>query len=211
MSAPRKEPPPSSALASDAPLLSASPMSASRSCGFFSSGSGVIDTPSSHGSPTCSVAMRSRILRTNASATASCTMMSLIAVHRCPLYDSAPSAHCAAAVSRSASGRTMPRFLPSSCANTFRRCGCGCALISASAALEPPMNPSTSTSPVPMIGPIVARPEPETKLITPRGRCFANASHVRTCTRPPIAGSLRTAVLPMSSAGINMAYISLSG
>ena len=50
---------------------------------------------------------------------------------------------------------------------TLRRCGAGCAAISASAALEPPMKPSMSTSPVFMIGPHVARPEPLTKLIAP--------------------------------------------
>ena len=36
---------------------------------------------------------------------------------------------------------------------------------------------------------------------------LANAVAVRQCTRPPMAGSLRTAVLPMSSEGMSMAYL----
>eukprot|EP00964_Phaeocystis_antarctica_P010395 scaffold5721_cov50-Phaeocystis_antarctica.AAC.5 len=73
-----------------------------------------------------------------------------------------------------------------------------------------------------MIVAIVARPEPATKLITPGGRALAkavavrqlgvrgtlaNAVAVRQCTRPPMAGSLSTAVLPMSSEGMSMAYL----
>eukprot|EP00966_Prymnesium_polylepis_P047708 1105340-Prymnesium_polylepis.1 len=105
----------------------------------------------------------------------------------------------------------MPRFLPSSCANTLRRCGDGCALMSASAPRVPPMKPSTSTRPVSMIGPIVLRPEPLTKLITPGGSTFWNADAVSTWTRPPMAGSLSTATLPIRSDGMSIAYISLSG
>ena len=82
----------------------------SRTFGLFGSASGVIETPSSQGSPALSLAILSRILATSSSAIDSCTITSLIAVHRCPLYDVAPSTHCAAATSTSASGRTMPRF-----------------------------------------------------------------------------------------------------
>ena len=65
--------------------------------------------------------------------------------------------------------------------------------------------------PVFMIGPIVLRPEPDTKLTTPGGNAAAIASAVSTCTSPPIAGSLSTATFPRSSAGMSIAYISLSG
>ena len=36
---------------------------------------------------------------------------------------------------------------------------------------------------------------------------MANALAVRQCTSPPIEGSLSTAVLPMSSAGMSIAYL----
>lgn len=58
---------------------------------------------------------------------------------------------------------------------TFRRWGAGCAAMSASAPRVPPMKPSTSTRPDFMMGAMVTRPEPETKLITPGGRVAANA------------------------------------
>ena len=48
-------------------------------------------------------------------------------------------------------------------------------MIRASAPLAPPMNPSTSTRPLCMIGAIVARPDPATKLITPGGKALAKA------------------------------------
>lgn len=66
-------------------------------------------------------------------------------------------------------------------------------------------------APVCMMGPMVERPEPETKLMTPGGKTRLQTSAVSTCARPPIAGNLSTAVFPISSAGISMAYISLSG
>eukprot|EP00962_Isochrysis_galbana_P017219 scaffold4951_cov106-Isochrysis_galbana.AAC.4 len=47
--------------------------------------------------------------------------------------------------------------------------------MSASAPRVPPMKPSTSTRPDFMMGAMVTRPEPETKLITPGGRVAANA------------------------------------
>mmetsp|Transcript_5172 Transcript_5172/g.15770 ORF Transcript_5172/g.15770 Transcript_5172/m.15770 type:complete len:224 (-) Transcript_5172:584-1255(-) len=210
-SAPASEPPPCSALASRAPRESASAIIDSRMDGFDGSGNGVILTPSSHGSPTRSCATAVTSFSTKTSATSSWTMMSLMAVHRCPLYERLPRTHWATAESRSASGSTMPRFLPSSWAKTLRRCGAGWAAMRASAPLVPPMKPSTSMRPVCMIGPIVWRPEPDMKLITPGGSVAAKALAVRMCTRPPIAGSLRTAVLPIRSAGMSMAYISFSG
>mmetsp|Transcript_11595 Transcript_11595/g.30187 ORF Transcript_11595/g.30187 Transcript_11595/m.30187 type:complete len:236 (-) Transcript_11595:597-1304(-) len=211
ISAPASSPPPRSAFASRAPLPSASPMSSSRYFGLPGSGSGVIATLGSQGRPALSAPTLSTSLATNASAIESCTMISLIAVHRWPLYDVAPSVTCWTATSRSASGSTMPMFLPASCANTLRRWGSGCSFTTASIALVPPMKPSTSTRPERMIGGIVLRPEPLTKFTTPGGRALANASAVRMCTRPPVAGSLMTAVLPMISAGMSIAYISLSG
>ena len=102
-------------------------------------------------------------------------------------------------------------FLPSSCEKTLSRCGCGWSPMSASAAREPPMKPSMSTSPDFMIGGHVTRPEPETKLMAPGGRWRANASTVARWHWPPIVGSFITTVLPMRSAGMSIAYISLSG
>mmetsp|Transcript_4382 Transcript_4382/g.13516 ORF Transcript_4382/g.13516 Transcript_4382/m.13516 type:complete len:226 (-) Transcript_4382:675-1352(-) len=209
--APCRVPPPSLALTSVAPLPTASAMRPSRKAGLLGSGNGVIATLSSHGNPALSAPTLAAYLATNASATDSCTIISLIAVQRWPLYVVEPSMHCSAATSRSASGSTMPMFLPASCAKTLRRCGSGCCLISLSIAPVPPMKPIRSTRPVSMIGGIVFRPAPVTKLITPGGSAAAKASAVRRWTRPPVAGSLSTAVLPISSAGISMAYISLSG
>eukprot|EP00967_Tisochrysis_lutea_P156038 scaffold313647_cov31-Tisochrysis_lutea.AAC.1 len=71
-----------------------------------------------HGSPTRSCATAVTSFSTKTSATSSWTMMSLMAVHRCPLYERLPRTHWATAESRSASGSTMPRFLPSSWAKT---------------------------------------------------------------------------------------------
>mmetsp|Transcript_14923 Transcript_14923/g.37823 ORF Transcript_14923/g.37823 Transcript_14923/m.37823 type:complete len:321 (+) Transcript_14923:343-1305(+) len=210
-SAPCRVPPPISALATVAPLLTASAMSSSRYAGLFGSGSGVMFTLSSQGRPTLSAFTLATYFARKASYTDSCTIMSLTAVQRCPLYAVEPRRHCSAATSRSASPSTMPMFLPASCANTLRRCGSGCCLISLSIAPVPPMNPIMSTRPDSMMGGIVLFPEPVMKLRTPGGSAAANASAVRMCARPPTAGSLSTATLPMSSAGMSIAYISFSG
>mmetsp|Transcript_17443 Transcript_17443/g.70091 ORF Transcript_17443/g.70091 Transcript_17443/m.70091 type:complete len:333 (-) Transcript_17443:523-1521(-) len=207
-SAPARAPP--DGLRTVAPFSRASSRSSTSQAGFEASGSGVIET-ASHGRPRGRRSTATASLSTNASKMLACATTSLIAVHRWPLYDSAPATSSRTVASRSASARTTPMFLPSSWLKTLSRCGCGCALTNASAPFEPPMKPSASTLPVPMMPGSVARPEPVTKLMTPFGKCFKSASTVRMWASAPIAGNLSTTQLPMSNAGTHMAYNSLSG
>ena len=60
-------------------------------------------------------------------------------------------------------------------------------------------------------GGTVARPAPEMKLIAPRGSAFAHTSIVSTCASPPTVGIFISTTLPISSAGMSAAYVSLKG
>mmetsp|Transcript_61350 Transcript_61350/g.146266 ORF Transcript_61350/g.146266 Transcript_61350/m.146266 type:complete len:290 (-) Transcript_61350:692-1561(-) len=122
------------------------------------------------GRPTDRPPMAAQNFWLNVSAILRWAMMSLMAVHRWPLKDVLPARHSFTARSMSASGITMAKFFASRDNRFFKRCGCGCALTSASAAFEEPMKAKISTSPDSMQGGIVSRPRPETKFTTPAGK-----------------------------------------
>ena len=77
----------------------------------------------------------------------------------------------------------------------------------ASADALPPIKARTSTAPVFIMGLIVTRPLPLTKLIAPMGKCFAHASIVRTCAKPPSVGIFSTTTLPVRRAGTKAVYV----
>mmetsp|Transcript_40331 Transcript_40331/g.113062 ORF Transcript_40331/g.113062 Transcript_40331/m.113062 type:complete len:228 (+) Transcript_40331:396-1079(+) len=186
-----------------APLDLASSTSSARYLG-VASGRGVMAF-FPKGGPAGRVAIASEKRWQNSSATDSWSMISLIAVQRWPLNAVLPARHSFTATSRSASGSTMPRFLPSSDSRLRRRCGCGCSRMSESAALEEPMNASRSTFPVRMMGGMVSRPRPATKFTTPLGKHSAYTSMVSTWARPPRLGIFMTTELPQRSAGMRVA------
>mmetsp|Transcript_45306 Transcript_45306/g.38152 ORF Transcript_45306/g.38152 Transcript_45306/m.38152 type:complete len:209 (-) Transcript_45306:570-1196(-) len=187
-----------------APFASASARSSARYWGFEGSGRGVMSVPASHGSPSLRLPTFAVNFCTNSSATSLCTIICLMAVHRWPLYDSAPRAHSATALSMSASLHTIATFFASSERQFLRRWGQGCAFTSASAAFEVPMKAKISTLPVAMMGGMVSRPAPEMKLTTPLGKHSAKASMVSMCASAPTLGIFITAVLPMMMAGMRV-------
>mmetsp|Transcript_116406 Transcript_116406/g.329251 ORF Transcript_116406/g.329251 Transcript_116406/m.329251 type:complete len:221 (-) Transcript_116406:569-1231(-) len=193
-----------------APPAFASLMSSSKYLGLSGSGSGVIAFLPK-GGPAVSVDTASQNCSQKLSATLLCTTISLMAVHLWPLKDVLPARHSFTATDTSASGMTMPRFLPSRERRLRKRCGRGCWRMRESAALDEPMKAKRSTLPDCMMGGMVSRPRPATKFTTPFGKAWAYASMVSTCARPPMFGIFITTELPHSRAGINVAYVSLKG
>mmetsp|Transcript_123929 Transcript_123929/g.332784 ORF Transcript_123929/g.332784 Transcript_123929/m.332784 type:complete len:305 (-) Transcript_123929:414-1328(-) len=187
-----------------APLDLASSTSSARYPGLSGSGSGVMAFLPK-GGPAGSAAIAPEKRLQNSSATDSWSMISLMAVQRWPLNAVLPARHSFTATSRSASGSTMPRFLPSSDSRLRKRCGCGCSRMSESAALEEPMNANRSTLPERMIGGMVSRPRPATKFTTPFGKHSAYTSMVSTWARPPRLGIFMTTEFPQRSAGMRVA------
>mmetsp|Transcript_50994 Transcript_50994/g.83545 ORF Transcript_50994/g.83545 Transcript_50994/m.83545 type:complete len:312 (+) Transcript_50994:189-1124(+) len=175
------------------------------------SGRGVMLTPDCHGSPACNCSTAAANFLQNCSAMLWCTNIILSAVQRWPLYDVEPVTHSFTAMSRSASGITIPAFLASRPRHTRSLCGDGWFLMRESAAREPPMNAKMSIIPDSMMGGSVARPLPVTKLTTPLGNVSLNASMVRRCASPPVRGIFMTTVLPIISEGMNWQYVSLNG
>mmetsp|Transcript_40333 Transcript_40333/g.113072 ORF Transcript_40333/g.113072 Transcript_40333/m.113072 type:complete len:229 (+) Transcript_40333:197-883(+) len=187
-----------------APLEVASSTSSARYLGFSGSGKGVMALWPK-GGPAGRAAIASEKRLQKSSAMDSWSMINLMAVQRWPLNAVLPARHSFTATSRSASGSTMPRFLPSSDSRLRRRCGCGCSRMSESAALEEPMNASRSTFPVRMMGGMVSRPRPATKFTTPLGKHSAYTSMVSTWARPPRLGIFMTTEFPQRSAGMRVA------
>ena len=91
------------------------------------------------------------------------------------------------------------------------RCDFGCCFLRWSATLEDPISANTLTLPDASIRGTTTAPGAWTVLITPLGNAVRNASISGVNSSVPYCGGLNATVLPMSSAGISVANVSLSG